>query len=176
MQSAPTGPAQRSASWDGGRVIHARPNSHSGRPEVAMRNTAIALSALFVTVQILLLSTSPTAAISVDLAKKCRDMAIKAHPPAMPGKPYAQAERLLSSLRRKERPDRIHRRTKRTLRAQADSAHGGCADVNAAPHGNPQHGPRGTNPHPHLQGGKHVRGLEAGSDRQVCAAQRISDL
>jgi len=58
-----------------------------------MRNTAIALSALFVTVQILLLSTSPTAAISVDLAKKCRDMAIKAHPPAMPGKPYAQAER-----------------------------------------------------------------------------------
>ena len=58
-----------------------------------MRNTASALSALFVTVQILLLSTSPTAAISVDLAKKCRDMAIKAHPPAMPGKPYAQAER-----------------------------------------------------------------------------------
>jgi murein L,D-transpeptidase YafK len=58
-----------------------------------MRNTAIALSALFVTVQILFLSTSPTAAITVDLAKKCRDMAIKAHPPAMPGKPYAQAER-----------------------------------------------------------------------------------
>ena len=40
-----------------------------------MRNTASALSALFVTVQILLLSTSPTAAISVDLAKKCREMA-----------------------------------------------------------------------------------------------------
>ncbi len=50
-------------------------------------------SALFVTIQILLLSTSPTAAITVDLAKKCRDMAIKAHPRSMPGKPYAQAER-----------------------------------------------------------------------------------
>jgi len=64
-----------------------------GLKEVVMRNTASALSALFVTVQILLLSTSPTAAISVDLAKKCRDMAIKAHPRATPGKPYAQAER-----------------------------------------------------------------------------------
>jgi murein L,D-transpeptidase YafK len=58
-----------------------------------MRDTASALSALFVTVQILLLFTSPTAAISVDVAKKCRDMAIKAHPRAMPGKPYAEAER-----------------------------------------------------------------------------------
>src|ERR1700741_3272041 len=37
-------------------------------------------SAVFVTVQILLISASPTAAITVDLAKKCRDMAIKAHP------------------------------------------------------------------------------------------------
>jgi hypothetical protein len=55
-----------------------------------MRNTASALSALFVTVQILLLSASPTPAISVDLAKKCRDTAIKAHPLATPGKPYAQ--------------------------------------------------------------------------------------
>jgi hypothetical protein len=58
-----------------------------------MRYTGSALSALFVTVQILLLSTSPSAAISVELAKKCRDIAIKAHPLAMPGKPYAQAER-----------------------------------------------------------------------------------
>jgi hypothetical protein len=63
-----------------------------GLKEVVTRNTASALSALFVTIQILL-SASPTAAISVDLAKKCRDMAIKAHPRAMPGKPYAQAER-----------------------------------------------------------------------------------
>jgi hypothetical protein len=64
-----------------------------GSKKVVMQNTASALSALFVTLQILLLSPSPTAAISVDLAKKCRDMAIKAHPLAMPGKPYAQAER-----------------------------------------------------------------------------------
>ena len=57
-----------------------------------MRNTASALSALFVAVQILLLSASPIPAISVDFAKKCRDTAIKAHPLATPGKPYAQAE------------------------------------------------------------------------------------
>jgi hypothetical protein len=63
-----------------------------GSKKVVMRNTASALSALFVTLQILLLSPSPTAAISVDLAKKCRDMAIKAHPLAVPGKPY-EAER-----------------------------------------------------------------------------------
>jgi hypothetical protein len=62
-----------------------------GLKEVVMRNAASALSALRVTVQILLLSTSPTAAVSVDVEKKCRDMAIKAHL-AMPGKPYARAE------------------------------------------------------------------------------------
>jgi murein L,D-transpeptidase YafK len=61
-----------------------------GLKQVVMRITAGVFSALFLTAQILLLSTSPTAAITVDLAKKCRDMAIKAHPP---GKPYAQAER-----------------------------------------------------------------------------------
>jgi hypothetical protein len=64
-----------------------------GLKQVVMRITAGVFSALFVTVQIFLLSTSPTAAITVDLAKKCRDMAIKAHPREMPGKPYAQAER-----------------------------------------------------------------------------------
>ena len=37
----------------------------------------------------------PASAISVELAKKCRDMAIKAHPPTLPGakKGSAQAER-----------------------------------------------------------------------------------
>jgi hypothetical protein len=37
----------------------------------------------------------PAAAISADLAKKCRDMAIHAHPPPIPpgNKAYAQAER-----------------------------------------------------------------------------------
>jgi hypothetical protein len=46
-------------------------------------------------IQILILSTvSPAIAISVDLAKKCREMAIKSHPPAPAGTaPYAQAER-----------------------------------------------------------------------------------
>jgi hypothetical protein len=37
----------------------------------------------------------PAAALSVDLAKKCRDLAIKSHPPPIPpgNKAYAQAER-----------------------------------------------------------------------------------
>jgi hypothetical protein len=50
---------------------------------------------LIVMVQLLsLLAASPAAAISVELAKKCREMAIKAHPPQLAGtKPYAQAER-----------------------------------------------------------------------------------
>jgi hypothetical protein len=40
-------------------------------------------------------ATSPAAAISVELANKCRDMAIKSHPPPFPlgNKAYAQAER-----------------------------------------------------------------------------------
>jgi hypothetical protein len=57
-----------------------------------MRNIFVAA---FVLAQILILSASPpAAAISADLAKKCRDMAIKAHPPAEVGTtPYAAAER-----------------------------------------------------------------------------------
>ena len=36
----------------------------------------------------------PARAITVELANKCRDLAIKAHPPSPPGtSPYAQAER-----------------------------------------------------------------------------------
>jgi hypothetical protein len=40
-------------------------------------------------------AASPAAAISADLANKCRDIAIKAHPPPFPpgNKAYAQAER-----------------------------------------------------------------------------------
>jgi hypothetical protein len=64
-----------------------------GLREAVMRNTVGVLSALFVIAPILLLSTSPAAAITVDVAKKCRDMAIKTNPREMPGKPYAQAER-----------------------------------------------------------------------------------
>jgi hypothetical protein len=53
------------------------------------------LSAIFVAVQIATVAAvSPAAAISADLAKKCRDMAIKAHPREPVGTtPYAQLER-----------------------------------------------------------------------------------
>jgi hypothetical protein len=39
-------------------------------------------------------AASPAAALSAELAKKCRDMAIKSHPPPYPpgNRPYAQAE------------------------------------------------------------------------------------
>ena len=43
--------------------------------------------------QFLVLSALPAVAISVDLAKKCREMAIKAHPRPHGHMPYAQAER-----------------------------------------------------------------------------------
>lgn len=44
---------------------------------------------------VLVCATSPAGAISVDLAKKCRDLAIKSHPPPIPpgNKAYAVAER-----------------------------------------------------------------------------------
>ena len=43
---------------------------------------------------IVVLSVSAADALSVDLAKRCREMAVKAHPRTLPGtKPYAQAER-----------------------------------------------------------------------------------
>ncbi len=46
-----------------------------------------------------LCGASPASAISADLANKCREMAIKAHPPPLPlgGKAYAQAERAFFS-------------------------------------------------------------------------------
>jgi len=52
---------------------------------------AVALAAQFV----VFAATIPAIAISADLAKKCRDMAIKSHPPPSPpgNKAYAQAER-----------------------------------------------------------------------------------
>jgi hypothetical protein len=40
---------------------------------------------VLVAVEIFLAATSPANAISADLAKKCRDMAIKAHPYKLPG-------------------------------------------------------------------------------------------
>ena len=47
--------------------------------------------------QFLVLSALPAVAISVDLAKKCREMAIKAHPRPHGHMPYAQAERDFSA-------------------------------------------------------------------------------
>lgn len=60
-----------------------------------MRIISIAFVAIVVgSLQIYALSAaSPAFAISADLAKKCRDMAIKAHPPGQVGTAYAQAER-----------------------------------------------------------------------------------
>ena len=53
------------------------------------------VAAVMLLVQVLILSAVPSvAAISADLAKKCREMAIKAHPPQPAGtKAYAQGER-----------------------------------------------------------------------------------
>jgi hypothetical protein len=53
------------------------------------------MAAIFVSIQIATQAVvSPAAAISADLAKKCREMAIKAHPPEPVGtSPYAQLER-----------------------------------------------------------------------------------
>ena len=60
-----------------------------------MRKVFTGCVAMMVSLGILTLSgASPALAISVELAKKCRDMAIQAHPPAAPGTTgYAQAER-----------------------------------------------------------------------------------
>ena len=60
-----------------------------------MRNILIGFVAIFLSLEIFILSlASPAVAISAESAKKCRDMAIKAHPPEPPGTTaYAQAER-----------------------------------------------------------------------------------
>jgi len=60
-----------------------------------MGNILMAFATVAVAVQILILTAvSPAVAISADLAKKCQEMAIKAHPPQRTGnKPFAQAER-----------------------------------------------------------------------------------
>jgi hypothetical protein len=61
-----------------------------------MRRYSQGLAALTVfIVAYLLMVTTPAFAISAELANKCRQMAIKAHPPKQPGgkKGYAKAER-----------------------------------------------------------------------------------
>jgi hypothetical protein len=63
-----------------------------------MQKLLVGAGALFITIQIgfFAATSSPANAISADLAKKCRDMAIKAHPYKYPGEKgagTAQAER-----------------------------------------------------------------------------------
>ena len=56
----------------------------------------VTVAAIVLIAQVIVLSAAtPAAAISADLAKKCRQMAIKAHPPPVPlgNKAYAQAQR-----------------------------------------------------------------------------------
>lgn len=59
-----------------------------------MRQISIAAIASAIAAQVLIFPASPASAISVELAKKCRAVAIKAHPPQTAGtKSYAAAER-----------------------------------------------------------------------------------
>jgi hypothetical protein len=53
------------------------------------------IGALIVAILLIVCAISQVDALSVELAKKCRDMAIKSHPPPIPpgNKAYAQAER-----------------------------------------------------------------------------------
>ncbi len=61
-----------------------------------MKDFSLALAApMLSALSIIVCEPSPAAAISVELANKCRDMAIKSHPPPFPlgNRAYAQAER-----------------------------------------------------------------------------------
>jgi hypothetical protein len=59
-----------------------------------MRRQLITLAAAVAALQILLLSVSPSFAITAELAKKCRDLAIAAHPTQLAGtSAYAAAQR-----------------------------------------------------------------------------------
>jgi hypothetical protein len=69
---------------------------YSGAKGASMTNVVRRLgSLLLVLLVIAVCSAVPASAISVELAKKCRDMAVKAHPPPirLGNKAYAQAER-----------------------------------------------------------------------------------
>lgn len=76
------------------RATYQRLTSREGRSIVGIIILTV-VAAVMVLVQVLILSPVPSvAAISADLARKCREMAIKAHPPKPAGtKAYAQAER-----------------------------------------------------------------------------------
>jgi hypothetical protein len=62
----------------------------------SMTNVVRRLGSLLLVLPVIVVcSAGPASAISVELAKKCRDMAVKAHPPPirLGNKAYAQAER-----------------------------------------------------------------------------------
>lgn len=61
--------------------------------EAPMTNATRAICACAVLAAALASTATPARAISAELAKKCRELAIKAHPPAPVGTPYAAAER-----------------------------------------------------------------------------------
>jgi len=63
-----------------------------------IRNTLLCPAVAAISANFFLLSApSPAVSITADLAKKCRAMAVKSHPPARAGTPYAQAERMFFS-------------------------------------------------------------------------------
>jgi hypothetical protein len=62
----------------------------------SMTNIVARLGSLLLVLPVIVVcSAVPASAISVELAKKCRDVAVKAHPPPirLGNKAYAQAER-----------------------------------------------------------------------------------
>jgi curli biogenesis system outer membrane secretion channel CsgG len=70
--------------------------SYSGAKAGSMTNVMRRLGTLFLALAVITVCpVVPASAISVELAKKCRDMAVKAHPPPirLGNKAYAQAER-----------------------------------------------------------------------------------
>ena len=68
------------------------------------------VATILVAVQILILpAVSPAVAISVELAKKCREMAIKAHPPPPKDpRPMRRPKGLFQPVRCSKRPNGGH--------------------------------------------------------------------
>jgi hypothetical protein len=68
--------------------------SQSCQGKFVMRKQLIAIVATAAALEVLLLSASPAFAITVELAKKCRTLAIAAHPTQLAGaSAYAAAQR-----------------------------------------------------------------------------------
>ena len=89
-----------------------------------MKDFSLALAApMLSALSIIVCEPSPAAAISVELANKCRDMAIKSHPPPSPlgNRAYAQAERI-SSARVSQKKVKCQTAMRRQIRNRAESA------------------------------------------------------